>query len=64
MALSNQRVFVSGLTAVGQGPKFPIADNETEEGRAKNRRIEFKLLTNKPQSETDASQEETTDGQN
>ncbi len=33
----------SQLTAVGYGESQPIADNETEEGLAKNRRIEFKV---------------------
>lgn len=32
------------LTASGSGPDQPVASNDTVEGRAKNRRIEFKLL--------------------
>lgn len=33
----------SRLSATGFGPDRPVADNETEEGRALNRRIEFQL---------------------
>lgn len=42
-ALVNSRVSRSRLTAVGYGPDDPVADNDTGEGRAKNRRIEFRL---------------------
>ena len=31
------------LTAVGYGPTKPVAGNDTPEGRAKNRRVEFRL---------------------
>ena len=31
------------LTAIGYGPDAPVQGNETEEGRAKNRRIGFKV---------------------
>ena len=41
--LEKQGVAAGRMTAVGYGPKFPVADNATLEGRAKNRRVEIVL---------------------
>lgn len=38
-------ILTSNLTSQGYGESLPIADNETEEGREQNRRIEFRLLS-------------------
>jgi OOP family OmpA-OmpF porin len=43
-ALMEQDLPLVELTARGYGPDAPVADNRTEEGRARNRRIEFTLL--------------------
>ncbi len=42
--LVKQGVDESKLTAVGYGPDQPVEDNKTAAGRAKNRRVELKLL--------------------
>lgn len=52
-----RRVLTSNLSAVGYGEDRPIADNDTEEGREANRRIEFTLVL--PEEEGTAEGEAT-----
>ena len=40
----------SRLTAVGQGPKSPVDDNQLEDGRARNRRVEITILSVLPET--------------
>ncbi|MBW0157965.1 OmpA family protein [Sedimentimonas flavescens] len=47
-ALRDRRVLVGNITAKGYGETQPLADNDTEEGREANRRIEFVLLDGEP----------------
>lgn len=46
--LRARRVRTASLVAVGYGEARPIADNDTEDGREANRRIEFRLIRAKP----------------
>ena len=43
--LVEQGVSADRLSAHGYGPEQPIADNDTPEGRAQNRRVELKRIT-------------------
>ena len=52
-----RRVLTSSFTAKGYGESQPIADNDTEEGREANRRIEFRLLRPKPIEESETTLE-------
>jgi OOP family OmpA-OmpF porin len=44
----SQGIAPERLTTVGYGMDHPIADNKTKEGKAKNRRTEFKLIGANP----------------
>jgi outer membrane protein OmpA-like peptidoglycan-associated protein/Tol biopolymer transport system component len=44
--LVKRGIKVERLTTKGYGDTLPIADNNTEEGRAENRRTEFKVVAN------------------
>ena len=48
---SKGHIEASRLTARGFGQEVPIAENDSDEGRQKNRRVQFKIVqTNKPTS--------------
>lgn len=58
-AIMARRVLTSNLTAKGYGESEPIADNDTEEGREANRRIEFRIVTPEAPAEEDQPAEAT-----
>ncbi|MEM9011944.1 MAG: OmpA family protein [Pseudomonadota bacterium] len=65
-ALLAQGVFVDRMQPRGYGETEPIADNETDEGKARNRRIEFRLApeeTASPEDEAAEEEEAAADGQ-
>lgn len=41
------------MTAVGQGPKFPVGSNDTVDGRARNRRVTVTILSVLPETPLD-----------
>ncbi len=47
-ALRSRRVPVSTFDSIGYGEADPIAENDTDEGREANRRIEFSLIVPEP----------------
>ncbi len=64
-AIMARRVLTSNLTAKGYGETVPIANNDTEEGRETNRRIEFKLILPEEEAETaDAGDEASQEAEN
>jgi len=42
--IASKGIAPNRLESKGFGPSQPVADNNTEEGRARNRRVDFKVL--------------------
>ena len=63
-AIMAERILTGNLTARGYGESLPIADNDTEDGREANRRIEFKQASEvaaaeeTAEADTDAAEDE------
>lgn len=49
--LGGRGVAASRIQTAGMGPSQPIASNDTTAGRAQNRRVEIKIVSNQPESE-------------
>ena len=47
-ALIKRGIEKERMTAKGYGQSVPIDTNDTDEGRQKNRRVQFKILEKKP----------------
>ena len=58
-ALEKRGIDKNRMTAKGYGPDVPIASNDTDEGRAKNRRVQFKI-TDKAKKDATAPSTTTT----
>ncbi|WP_270727026.1 OmpA family protein [Shimia sp. Alg240-R146] len=56
-ALQDRRILTKGFVAVGYGESKPIADNETQEGRDANRRIEFVQVMPETEEQTEGEAE-------
>jgi OOP family OmpA-OmpF porin len=50
-ALFGRGIEKKRLTAKGYGPDVPIGDNNTDEGRQKNRRVQFTIVEKKPKAQ-------------
>lgn len=42
--LKSKGISPNRIEALGMGPRMPVADNQTDEGRAKNRRVEVEIV--------------------